>query len=323
MAAIIVSLLFTDNFKLPAFISDLITDKTPVTSGGSDYFHESIDIENIVELRELLKQEQYEELNTVLMEYQAFFEVDQTDEFKVYDAFRAFNLTDSYYEDYLLEWIDATPEAYPPYVAIAHYYWSRGWKSRGYKFRQDTSKEQFEGMHQYFAKAIENLNTALNMNPNLMVAYYLLIDISNAEGNNILENKLIKMTDELFPHSFLIKFISSNAKQPRWGGSYKKMEKVAKKGEKLSDSNPMFPTLYGLIHEDIGYSFKREKNYKKSMESINKAISFGDHWSFYYERAKIYLYHLKKYDQALEDLKNACDLGLTEACNRFNKMTNN
>ena len=308
VSVIAVSLFFTDNLKLPDFVSNLITDKPFEASGVSDKVHESIDIEDIVELRELLAQEQYEKLNTVLMEYQAFFKIDQTDEFKVYDAFRAFNLTDSYYEGYLLKWIEATPEAYPPYVAIAHHYWSKGWKSRGYRFSKDTSKEQFEEMHRHFSKAVENLNTALSINPSLMVAYYLLIDIYNADGNDTIENKLIKVADELFPHSFLIKFISSNAKQPRWGGSYKEMEKIAKNAAKLSESNPKFPILYGLIHMDIGHVFNREKDYEKSLKSFNKAISFGDHWSFYYERSRIYYYQLKQYDQAMEDINFSIDI---------------
>ncbi len=270
--------------------------------------YESIDISDIVELRRMLEQERFEQLNSVLDEYQNLFEKDQTDEYKIYDACGVFGLTLPSYEDLLKKWIDTTPDKYQPYLAIAQFYSAKGWESRGHRFVKDTPEEQFEKMRLFFTKAESNLKHALEINPNLMVAYKTLIGIYNANGDDESENAIIARCMELFPYSFLIKSASSWAKEPRWGGSYNEMDKIAKDAEKYSDKNQKVSILYGEKYSDQGKILKKEKQYKKALELYNMALSFGGHPFFYIKRAKLYLYDLKKYDKALEDINRSIEL---------------
>jgi hypothetical protein len=90
-----------------------------------------------------------------------------------------------------------------PYLAIAQYYYARGWESRGYKWAKETPEKQFEGMRFYFSKAEENLKVALKINPNLIVGYHILIGIYNANGDDTAEDRIIGKAAALFPHSFL------------------------------------------------------------------------------------------------------------------------
>lgn len=269
---------------------------------------ETIDIYEISELRKMLSDERFEELNTVLEEYQSAFENDQTDEYKLYDAYNAFYMTVSAYEDFFKKWIDTTPDKYQPYLATAQYYYAKGWESRGYKFKKDTPEEQFEEMRLFFDEAEDNLRLALNINPNLMIAYKILMGIYNATENYDGENEIIKKTLELFPYSFLIKSTCSWAKEPRWGGSYMYMEEMAKNAEIYSDKNPKLSVLYGFIYYDQGKILKQKEKYEKALELFDKALLFGDHWVFYNERAKIYHYHLKEYDRALDDINRSIEL---------------
>ena len=183
----------------------------------------------MVELRKMLQNEQLEELNVILDENQNLFEKDPRNEYKVHDAYRAFDLTVPSYEDFFKKWINTSPDKYQPYLAIAQYYYARGWENRGYKWAKDTPEKQFEGMQFYFSKAEQNLKVALNINPNLIVAYHILIGIYNANGDDTAEDRIIGKAGALFPHSFLINSDSLWAKEPRWGGSYVTMEEIAKK----------------------------------------------------------------------------------------------
>jgi len=311
---ILSSVLFAKHFDLRTYFFNLFFNDVYEVQKASKNLPisreslESLEVAEIDELRQMLQDEQFDQLNSVLEEYQNIFEKNQTDEYKVYDAYRTFDFTVASFEDLFKKWIDTSPDKYQPYLAIAQFYYAKGWESRGYKWKKDTSEKQFEEMGLFFEKAEDNLNIALEINPNLMIAYNTLIGIYNANGNDESEDRIIAKTFELFPHSFLIKSTISWAKEPRWGGSYKQMENLAKNFEKFSDKNPKIPVLYGFIYYDQARNFKRNKKHEKALELFNKALNFGDHWSFYNERAKIYHYDLKSYDQALEDAHRSIEL---------------
>ena len=217
----------------------------------------SIDLAQIIELRQMLQDQRFEQLNAILEGWQNLFENDQTNEYKVYDAYEAFNVNDSAYEESFKKWIMYSSDKYQPHLAIAQYYYAKGWESRGYKWRKDTSGEQIQGMRSYFLKAEEHIKIALKINPDLIVGYYNLIGIYNAVGNDEAEDRIIQKATELFPYSFVIKSVSSWAKQPRWGGSYALMEEIAKKAEKYSNTNPKLTVLYGFIYFDQGRRYNR------------------------------------------------------------------
>ncbi|MBT8350917.1 MAG: tetratricopeptide repeat protein [Deltaproteobacteria bacterium] len=269
---------------------------------------ETIQLSKIVGLRDMLQKHEFDGLNAALEEYQHLFEQDQTDEYRVYDAYHAFYLTDPLYEESLIKWINRFPDKYQPYLALAHYYCAKGWESRGYKFSKETSKQQFEGMQFNFFRAEENIKIALEINPDLMVGYDLLINIYNATGNNEAENKTIENATDLFPHSFLVRYAAAWAKLPRWGGSYNQMEDIAEEAERYSNINPELTALYGLIYFDQSRINRRNKRYNKAIDLLTKALIYGDHWPIYFERAKIYHFDLKDYNLALDDINRCIEL---------------
>jgi tetratricopeptide (TPR) repeat protein len=269
---------------------------------------ETIGISQVVELRRMLLHEQLEELNAILEEYQNLFEEDAYNEYKVNDAYGAFDIPDPSYEEVFIKWINTFPDKYQPYLALAQYYYAMAWENRGYKWAKDTSEEKFEEMRFYFSKAEENLKVALKINPNLIVGYQILIGIYNANGNETDEDEIIEKALALFPYSFLIRSASLWAKEPRWGGSYITMEEIAKKGEEYCDVNPKLAALYGFIYCDQAKNLRSKKKYEEAIDLFTKAISFGDHWAFYNKRAEVYHFYLKEYDGALEDINTSIEL---------------
>lgn len=269
---------------------------------------ETITLQEIKNLRTLLFEKRFERLNANLGRYQQFFEIDNRDEYKVYDAFRVYRVTHQEYEDLLNEWVDATPDTYQPYLGLAEYYHAKAWQSRGNKWASSTSDEQFEGMRHYFEKSQENLQKSLELNPRLMIAYNMLLDIAMATSSSSMENDIIKKSFEIFPDSFLIKLTASGAKEPRWGGSYGEMAKVAEAAEPYSINNPILTTLYGMIYSDKAAILQRHEKYKEAYDAYSTAMLFGDHYSFYRWRASLCHWKLNDVHKALEDINRSIEL---------------
>jgi len=93
--------------------------------------------------------------------------------------------------------------------------------------------------------------------------------------------------------------------EPRWGGSYEKMEQIAMTAEPYYQANPRLTALYGKIYADrADYMYLREKG-KEAVELYNKAIAYGDDWHFYRERARAYHFELKDLGRALKDINRS------------------
>jgi tetratricopeptide (TPR) repeat protein len=263
---------------------------------------DSITLDQFSGLRENFENRQFNTLNSILEDYQIGFEMNSRDEFKVYDAFRVFAGTMPIYEEILDDWVNFSPERFPPYLARAAYYYARAWESRGNKYAKDTSEDQFREMQFHLSKAADDIDTALNINPHLLPAYYLRIGIFNTTGDYDGEDGNIQRALELFPDSFLIRARFMWAKEPRWGGSYREMENFAKDSEQYADSNPAMTALYGFICYDQSRRLVKREKYKKAVEYCTKALSYGDNWLFYKQRANIYHYYLNEPHKAMIDI---------------------
>lgn len=268
---------------------------------------ESINVSDMVKLRQMLENGQYDQLNALLQEYQKIFEQNQLDEYKLFDAYRAFRITLSSYEGQLKEWIDSSPEKYQPYLALSQFYYAKGWESRGYKWAKETSEDQFKQMEYFFDQSEKNVKIALKIKPNLMVAYNTLVGIYNATGEKELENRITEEASSLFPHSFLIHAHISGTKQPRWGGSYEEMEKLADKAGKYAEKNPRLSNLYGLIYCDQAIVLEHNQRYQEALDLFDKALNYGNYWLYQHELSKIY-YSMKLFDQALEAANKSIEL---------------
>ena len=270
---------------------------------------DTIGIDQIVRIRTLLIKGEFARLNGVLEEYQAAFERDQADEYKVFDAYRTFDSTDPSLESHLKTWRQRFPDHYQPYLATAHYYNALEWERRSEQSARDTSDEQIEDMKSYFINVEENVHRALEIKPNLMPAYELLIAISNVGGIGTDEWSIINNANKLFPRSYRVRVASVWAQNPSWGGSYALMEKIAKESEPHAESNPKLTTLYGRIYLDQADRLWHDDRDDEALERLGRALTFGENSSCYELRARIYYWHdYDEYERALEDINRAIEL---------------
>ncbi len=282
----------TDFYEVTLAAKDLPVSREP---------QDTLTLDEIEHLRELFENRQFATLNLKIETVQQDCETDFNNEYRFQDAFSVFATTRPSYEELFAAWIEYSSDHFAPYLARAHYYYTKGWESRGYGWARDTTQEQIRMMQQNFQKASDDAIRARDIYPRLLTAYIILISISNATGNHAGEQDWLQAALEMFPHSFLIRSAFMNAITPRWGGSYRQMENFAKEAEPYAQDNPYLTLLYGYIYSDQAKVLKGKEKYEEAATLYTKAMAFGDSWYFYNERAKVYHHYLKAPDKALAD----------------------
>ncbi|HOX44540.1 MAG TPA: hypothetical protein PK668_13145 [Myxococcota bacterium] len=90
--------------------------------------------------------------------------------------------------------------------------------------------------------------------------------------------------------------------EPRWGGRYEAMCKLALAAQ--AEKNPRFRLLPGYIVMDQTDRLHDEKRDDEALAAANQACAFGDHWEYLANRGLV-RYLRKEYDAALVDLDRA------------------
>lgn len=133
-------------------------------------------------------------------------------------AFFAFEIPEPSYEALFNEWVKKNPGSYIPLLARGYYFEEMGWHKRGTKFARKTSASQFEQLHYYHTKAMEDINNTISIKPRLSILYAKKIDI--AKGLSDDAEKLSALSDGLtiIPVSYEIRKSYLYSILPRWGG---------------------------------------------------------------------------------------------------------
>lgn len=259
-----------------------------------------------IQLLNLLKAEKFQELTTLLEEYQKDFERDFRTEYTVFDAFDAFSTEGPMIEPYLDEWVSRMPHSYCPYLARGAHYNSRGWASRGYGYASETSEKQFEGMELYFEKAQKDFDSALKINPNLLTAYVFSGDISSASGKGKSPEQWFREGEKRMPYSLMLRTFYMGRLAPKWGGSYSEMEDFADECDRVSPHNPNLKVLRGYIHYDKGMSVCGSDD-ASAVKEFTKALKYGEFYLYLEARARC-IGNLQKNKEAMADLDRAVKL---------------
>ena len=269
---------------------------------------QTLSLQELQDIRHRFEKGAFQNLTRQLEALQSGYEENHRDEYKINDALHVFEATLENYRDLLDEWVAETPGRFPALLARAQYLEAMGWKSRGFKWARNTSADQMKQMREYFKLAIQDFAKALQINPNLFQAYRILIAIHNAQGDEAAQLKYMASARERFGDSFLVQSTCMWAMEPRWGGSYPEMEQIATQAQVYFQTNPELYVLYGIIYADQGWYAREAKQYPKAIGLYTRALEYGAYAGFYKERARIYLYNLKDYGKALDDINRAIEL---------------
>lgn len=285
---------------------ELTPDTAEVALPVGPAFNYPADKADKVRILDLLRARKYAELNALLEGYQKDFERDFLTEYTVFDAFESFSTQGPQIEPFLDEWVAQMPGSFPPYLARGCHYNARGWETRGSEWASETSEEQFSGMEDYFGKAQKDFDAALKLNPNLLSAYVFSVDISNASGHGSPE-QWFREGEKHMPYSLMLRVSFMGTLAPRWGGSYREMEKFADESEALSSHNPNLRVLQGYIDFDKGSLACVDEQYAAAVKQFTKALSYGEFYLYLEYRARC-LGGLEKNHEAMADLDRAVRL---------------
>jgi len=266
--------------------------------------HRTVDAGTILYL---FQNKVYNSLNTKLQVWQTAFEKDYLEEENVYEAFEVFSSADPFYEVILNSWVNQLGHTYPPYVARAKYYIACGWNARGHKFASQTTEEQFEEMKRSFALALDDMKSALLINPKLDICYDMMITIGMTISDDLLKKNALAEALKNNPYGYKVRSSYLHTLTPRWGGSYKEMEEFVEESEKYAANNPKLKSLRGQIFADKANIFWREDNYEQAILHYTNAIQYREYAPYYAERGDCY-YTQHDYRRALNDYESALDL---------------
>jgi tetratricopeptide (TPR) repeat protein len=159
-------------------------------------------------------------------------------------------------------------------------------------------------MGKFFRLSIGDLDTALRLAPNSLVAYRQLIDLATSQGNPAASRRFLDRGLALQPYSFVLRQAHMYNLLPRWNGSYEAMAEFAAESAPYAKRNPRIRSLGGFVDWDKGRLAEAAGRSGDAIEAYQRALQFGDLSQFLYERGTFYSAG-ERYPEALEDLNSA------------------
>ena len=261
---------------------------------------------DIIKIRSMFESGEYKKLNELFEKYQDSCEKDIRWEVALQSGFAFFSVSDPSFVSRINTWVDNTPERWVPRLARAVYYEDLSYHARGYEWAQDTTDDQFNQMREYLSLTVRDVEWALKKNPKLFYAYLILLRC----GKNIGEFQLdlfSKKALDIYPSSYLLRFRYMESLQPRWGGSYEKMNKFANESIPFADKNPMILTLQGSAYADMAQMACLERNYQTAIDLYERSLAFGDNYATLLLASDAYLNVIRN-EKALDAINRALSL---------------
>ena len=239
-----------------------------------------------VALRSLLGRGKYAELNAFIAQFQRDFEADFHHEYFVSDAADAFESADEELGAQLDEWVKATPDSFPPYLARGTHLLSRGYAGRGTKWASETSANNFKAMADAFAPAFADFERVLQINPRVVAALRGELKVAFPGREPGRDPKSIaERAFKLCPACFQVRVVYQYALEPRWGGSYAAMAAAARAANLAL--NPRFKLLPGFADRDRAQSANSADDLEQALTLIEGACALGDDVDFLLQKGQI------------------------------------
>ena len=276
----------------------------PVAGSPADDFGYPNQTIDRLAVRRLLMDRAYDALDTVLTAYADSARRDYRLEYRLFDAYGAFEVAVPWLAPRLNEWVQLRPGSAAALLARATFLAACGWHARGTAWAGDTPPEQFALMGAFFRDAMADVAAALSRTPNSMVAYRELMNLARSLGDIPASRKALDQALKIQPYSFLLRASHMYILEPRWGGSYQAMTDFASESAPYWDRNPRLQALQGFGDWDRGRVLAAAGEKVEALQEFQEALRFGDLGLFRYERGLFYSIS-ERYAEALEDFTSA------------------
>jgi tetratricopeptide (TPR) repeat protein len=258
------------------------------------------------ELLQKLRDRNFQDLDAKLNSYQTRFEEYALAEGNLAVAFEAFCSPDPALGPILDEWVAKAPNSYPAHLARAEYLVAAGYQARGDQSADETSASQFAEMNVLLGKAVKDAVVAIKLNPKSSLAYAAIIDAARGASDDDMREKVFAAGLKNVPLSMVIRVSAIRALQPRWGGSYGAMERLAAEAQKYAAQNPKLVTLKGFADVERGRVALSDNDPEGAIRFYDQALQEGgDLFNTGYTSRGMLFLRLGRYDDALQDLNRA------------------
>jgi uncharacterized protein len=255
-------------------------------------------------VRRLLTSRSYDQLDALLSAYSDSVASDYRLEYRLFDAYDAFDVALPSLEPLLDEWVKQHPKSAPARLARGVYLAARGADARAAKEANETSRAQFQKMEAFFARATSDYYMGAHLDPRSIVPYRGLMGIVMNDPDPAMERLLLDRGLKIQPLSFDLRVAYMWSLLPRWGGSYRAMTQFAEESAPYAARNPRLKALAGYEDWDRGRVLEDHKDYARAEASYTRALGAGDASQFRFERGDFY-WRRDEYREALEDLNRA------------------
>lgn len=233
----------------------------------------------------MLRERRFTELEGLLREVERRTGQAIQHELELFLSYRAFYTADPTVGELLEEWRQRDSDSAIARAAKGKHLEAVGWLSRGGKWAQDTTPRALAEMAASHGQAAIEAKAAVRQEPSLLEAYATLVNLARARGDQP-ECRLVA-TDalRLWPASRRLRAVLLDCLEPRWGGSWEEMGRVAREAQAHTGENPLLTVLLGFVAHDRGEQMAISKKYPEAIQLYSQALAHGEEVRFFSSRA--------------------------------------
>lgn len=261
----------------------------------------------ISELPHALRAKKFSAVSSTLHELSRISNSSPDTEEQLYYTLRALGQIGSAYEGAISEWVTKQPANAHALLARAHYHYASAWHARDYGYVDTVTTEMHDKMVAFAKAAVRDADAAIALDNTLALAHLMLAEASKLEGNDGSVENHIDRALSLSPTSYVIRARRIRMLQPRWGGSYDRMNAVIDKAQPYVAANPRLKLLPGFIAIDQAATLSELERLDEALPLALQAAALGSNAEASYRLADLY-YDLKNYSVALQHANEAVRL---------------
>ena len=183
------------------------------------------------------------------------------------------------------QWLAQAPASAHALTARGMYLVATAQQARGEDTIDNTPAQNIASMRKSLDLAQRDLEKAISLNPRIMPAYSALIYVAKLSGDRELAERAIRQATEIDPATFFPRAYLSSMYEPRWGGSFEVMDRLAEEAMPLVDQNPRLTDLKVTALAARGLPFHWAHDYPAALREFEKGLAEGSD-KFYLDLAQ-------------------------------------
>src|SRR6185503_3660887 len=221
----------------------------------------------------MLERGDYGALDARLADLQARYERGELAEDELEHAFRAFRRIGPSAEPALKEWGEKMPGSYSAHIALGIYYLWRGIEARGSGYASETSEARMEAMQTLLARARPELQRSIGLTPKPYLSHLSMVTLARyGGGERDLGMRHFQEGLKVAPQSVSLRLARMTTLEPRWGGSYRAMEALAREAQENLKEPRAAQRLAARIPAYRANELQRQKKYAEALALYDEAI---------------------------------------------------